>query len=280
MFQKLAISWSILCTISIMCLSPIPKKNEVENENLSFGECVRDTKFWHLYLMNFCSVFYGYLLISQYKTYGTNYIPDDLYLTLVGSVGCICGSLRFLWSILLDYGYTYQQVYGLLVTTQFLCSNFIVYAANSQNKPLFLIIVSISIFCEGGHFVLLPSHCATVFGSNKRGVQAFSFMFSCFGFSSIFGGLLTNYILKNEYGYQTVFNLAAAMNLVALIILLSYSQQDFTKQEPKINWGWSQSTHLESQSMGSAFHSNSHLIESLKSGSNRGYSRLSQNGYS
>ena len=90
-----------------MCLNPIPKKHEVENENLSFGECIKDTKFWHLYLMNFCSVFYGYLLISQYKTFGTNYIPDDLYLTLVGSVGCIFGSLRFLWSILLDYGYTY-----------------------------------------------------------------------------------------------------------------------------------------------------------------------------
>jgi hypothetical protein len=120
--------------------------------------------------MNFCSVFYGYLIISQFKTFGNRYIEDDLFLTMVGSIGCIFGSFRFLWSILLDYGWTYPQIYGFLVLLQLLCSNLVVVAAEKQAKNLFLAIVTISIFCEGGHFVLLPSHCATVFGSNKRGV--------------------------------------------------------------------------------------------------------------
>lgn len=65
-------------------------------------------------------------------------------------------------------------------------------------------------------------------------------MFSCFGFSSIFGGLLTNYILKNGYGYSQVFNFASLMNFISLMTLLSYSYIDTKKvPEPKINLGWS-----------------------------------------
>jgi hypothetical protein len=110
--------------------------------------------------MNFSSVFYGYLLIGSFKIFGGTYIKDDMYLTLVGSVGCIFGSLRFFWSMLLDFNYTYPQVYGTLILTQLVCSSSVYYAAQSQNKVLFMILTSISMFCEGGHFVLVPSHCA------------------------------------------------------------------------------------------------------------------------
>ena len=87
-----------------------------EDENLLFGDIIKDTKFWHLYLMNFCSAFYGYILISQYKVFGSQYFKDDMYLTTVGSVACMCGSFRFVWSMLLDFKFTYTQVYGTLVT--------------------------------------------------------------------------------------------------------------------------------------------------------------------
>ena len=89
--------------------------------------------------------------------------------------------------------------------------------------------------------MLLPSHCAQVFGSNKKGVQAFSFMFSCFGFSSIAGGLLTNFILENNYGYSTIFSVAVAMNVLSIIILVSYQNlsKEPAPQQPKVNWGWS-----------------------------------------
>ena len=65
--------------------------------------------------MNFSSVFYGYILINQYKMFASKYIHDDMFLTMVGSVACIFGSLRFIWSLLLDYQFSYVNVYGSLL---------------------------------------------------------------------------------------------------------------------------------------------------------------------
>lgn len=86
-----------------------------KDSDISLNELVKDKRFWHLYLMNFSSVFYGYLLIGSFKTFGSKYIKDDLYLTMVGSIGCVFGSLRFFWSMMLDFNYTYPQVYGVLI---------------------------------------------------------------------------------------------------------------------------------------------------------------------
>jgi MFS transporter, OFA family, oxalate/formate antiporter len=119
MIYKFAASWILLFSVSFCCLKPVQlSQSETEescDEDIQLKELVKDKRFWHMYIMNFSSVFYGYLLIGSYKTFGSKYIDDDMYLTLVGSVGCIFGSLRFFWSMLLDFDYTYPQVYGVLV---------------------------------------------------------------------------------------------------------------------------------------------------------------------
>lgn len=184
-------------------------------------DLIKDKRYWMLYVMNFCTVFYGYLLINSYKIFGSLYINDDLFLTFVGSIACICGSLRFFWSILLDLNFTYQQVYGALCTLQLVCASLIFYAASHGHKYLFLALMAISMFCEGGHFVLLPSHCAQLFGSSKRGVQAFSLLFSCFGFSSLSGSLLSGYLQERECNpYRKIFGLSALLTLLAMVILV------------------------------------------------------------
>ena len=137
--------------------------------------------------MNFFTVFYGYLIVSNYKVFGSMFIHDDMFLTAVGSVASVCGSLRFLWSLQLDAGYSYVRVYGLLCMVQLICSGLIYYS--TAYPYAYLAIVSLSVFCEGGHFVLLPAHCCEVFGGPAAGVQVFSYLFSCFGLSSIFGSV-------------------------------------------------------------------------------------------
>jgi len=83
-------------------------------------------------------------------------------------------------------------------------------------------------FCEGGHFVLVPSHCAQIFNSSKKGVQVFSYLISCFAFSSLSGSFVSSYILKlaedsEVDGYSVIFMLASLMNVSALIVLISYT---------------------------------------------------------
>ena len=82
-------------------------------------------------------------------------------------------------------------------------------------------------FCEGAHFVLLPAHCAKIFGSSKRGVQAYSYMFSCFGLSSVMGSILIGY-LQDAKGvqdpYMIIFVLAAVLTGFTMMILGYYNR--------------------------------------------------------
>jgi hypothetical protein len=87
--------------------------------------------------------------------------------------------------------------------------------------------MAISMFCEGAHFVLLPAHCAKIFGSSKRGVQAYSYMFSCFGLSSVMGSILIGYLQDAKSvqdPYMIIFCLAAILTMFALIILGYYNR--------------------------------------------------------
>lgn len=82
--------------------------------------------------MNFCTIFYGYILLSSYKLFAVDYIRDDFFITVVGSAAFVLGSLRFIWSAFLDKGFSYTQVYGILILIQTFCSLFIVKSAENN----------------------------------------------------------------------------------------------------------------------------------------------------
>jgi hypothetical protein len=141
MLEYLIICWILLCSVSIICLKPKDSSDKpcqmelsdncnsqdsdesliildlndltqsrdsyTEDDDMNLYDIIRDKRFWYLYTMNFSSIFYGYVLITSYKVFGSQCIHDDMFLTMVGSVACVCGSLRFFWSMLLDYNYTY-----------------------------------------------------------------------------------------------------------------------------------------------------------------------------
>lgn len=99
-----------------------------------------------------------------------------------------------------------------------------------------MILTSISIFCEGGHFVLLPSHCAKSYDSNEQGVQVYSLLVSCFGLSSISGSLFISIMLNNfdkKTAFEYIFGFATLLNIFGFLSLLSYNkfikQLDFIK---------------------------------------------------
>jgi len=84
-------------------------------------------------------------------------------------------------------------------------------------------LMAISMFCEGGHFVLMPAHCADIFGSSARGVKAFSFLFSSFGICSLFGGLLSGKIqeMTNE-PFKHIVQISQILSIIAMVTLVYY----------------------------------------------------------
>jgi len=108
--------------------------------------------------MNFLSIFYGFFMVNNFKTYPENTdhpaLNDDHYLTSVGSAASVFNASRFIWSGALDR-FSYKKVYGVLLTIQIVTSATI--PLISDSKVLYAMWVCLALFCEGGHFSLVPN---------------------------------------------------------------------------------------------------------------------------
>ena len=87
--------------------------------------------------------------------------------------------------------FSYKSVYGTLLVMQIVLSATVYWAANS--KASFFIWVCLILLCESGHFTIMPTVCAGLFGA--RAPDVFSIAFSAFGLSSLFGSLLVKVLL-------------------------------------------------------------------------------------
>lgn len=106
---------------------------------------------FHLLLLVF-----GYYTVDVFKTFGNTRpeLEGDLFLTEVGSISAVFGSLRFTWSAALDK-FSYKIVYGTLLVLQMILASTMIFAANS--KGMFTTWVCLTIWCEAGHFTLIPN---------------------------------------------------------------------------------------------------------------------------
>ena len=84
-------------------------------------------QFGMLFVMNTFSIFYGYFLMSTFKTFGQERIKDDSFLTATGAIASVMGGLRWIWSHFYDE-YSYKKTYGVLLVLQIILSGVISYA--------------------------------------------------------------------------------------------------------------------------------------------------------
>ena len=57
-----------------------------------------------LYIMNMFSIVSSFFALNNFKKYGQlNGLTDENFYAIVGSIGAIVNSLRFIWSYLTDY---------------------------------------------------------------------------------------------------------------------------------------------------------------------------------
>ena len=130
--------------------------------------------------MGFFSFFLGSFTVGSYKTFGEiNNLPES-YLTIIGSVGSIFNAIRFIWSGLLDR-YSYKVVYGTLLVLQIIFGTLIIFCKKSEG--LYAICYCMIMFCEGGHFTIVPNVLKQIFGD--KATQLYSFAFSYTGAMSL-----------------------------------------------------------------------------------------------
>ena len=132
-----------------------------------------------IYIMNSLSILTGFFVVNQTKNYGlANGLSNEIYLTEIASIGAIFNAIRFIWSFLLD-NLPYKIVYGSLLASQIIL-NFTIFFVN-KNKFFYAVWVCLFMFCEGGHFVLVPNILKKIYGSKATQLYGFMFSFTAMG---------------------------------------------------------------------------------------------------
>jgi len=109
-----------------------------------------------------CSLAPGYYIISNYKIVGKDYIPDDQFLALVGSVSALVdGSSRLLWGSFMD-NFSFKTIYGVDLAVQALALFAVYYLI--EIRVLYMVCIAAILGCKGGQFVLFTTVCSKVYG--------------------------------------------------------------------------------------------------------------------
>lgn len=138
--------------------------------------------FVTIYIMNLLSVIPGFFTVSNFKHFAQlNDIKNETYLAWVGSAAAVFNAIRFIWSLATDY-FSYKSVYTVLLLMQIvLCFTMVLV---DDSPALFAIWVSLILFCEGGHFTMVPNVLKKIYGA-ENGTALYGIAFSFSGISAI-----------------------------------------------------------------------------------------------
>ena len=175
----------------------------------------------------------GYYVLNIYKMFGAAFpnLSDDSYLTTVGLLASVTGTLRFSWSALLDFEWaSFKKVYACLLVIQIILGSTLVWAAN-HGRVTYAIWVSLIIFCEGGHFTLMPAIFKKIFGE-QMAIKAYGVGFSYTGLaSSLILVLVTTTAGMGDSVVKScapIIYLSVALSILALLLLLiSFKEEPF-----------------------------------------------------
>lgn len=121
----------------------------------TFKEALKHHKTWHITLMALLSQCQGIFVSYVFKSFGELNIPDDAFITVVGTIAAVTNGLsRSFWANLQDR-FGYKPIYMSLLAIQ-ICVGFSL-SSISQYRVLYMIWIATSYFCLGGHFSITPT---------------------------------------------------------------------------------------------------------------------------
>ena len=188
--------------------------------DIPFKKAMKDVRTWIICCALFFSLIQGNMSGLLFKNYGLENIPNDVFITIVGTIGSIMNGLsRSFWGVLVDK-YQYKYVYGTLLLVQAglgFTMNLI-----SSSRPLYLIWIGASFFCLGGNFSISPTILARIYGG-KTGSKIYSFCF-LFMVPAGFVSLILSKTLYNPIGYGKIYMIGGGTTLVSFFCILFFTE--------------------------------------------------------
>lgn len=139
-----------------------PKMHNVR-QYVTVKEGLLTMRFYHIYLMGFCSIFYGMYMISVYKILGEDNGIDDLTLTIAGSCGAVANAASKFGSGLLVDRYGFKKIYVITLLIQILVASTI-YFVVKLDKYVYFIWILLSQITLASHFSLFPTVVGKIYG--------------------------------------------------------------------------------------------------------------------
>jgi len=109
---------------------------------LTFNEAIKDVRTWLVTAFIGISLIQGTFVGYVFKNYGLQNIPDDAFITTVGTIGAISnGFSRSFWANLIDQ-YSIKKVFGTLLVIQITVG--LMMESIKTEKYLYMALIAIS----------------------------------------------------------------------------------------------------------------------------------------
>jgi MFS family permease len=199
----------------------LKKDRFVDEDSINFKyntvwEALRSQNFILIFLSIWFSSGIVYMISINFKNYGITKIPDDEFITWVGSASTfINGVTRPLWGYLFDK-YGFKKIFGSMLAVEiFICATFCYLAA----FKVFFLLSSVAIFTIFGmHFVVFTPFITHIFGLDHIGSTILSLSFFSYSFSSSLQFLILNFLIE-PIGLEGILWIEFVFGLICLYFL-------------------------------------------------------------
>lgn len=179
-------------------------------------DCIFQPGFTQLYILIFLAFLLPHLINFVFKAVGLEYLNDDHFVTLAGSIGAfVNGCTRLI------VGFIYEKVgfkitsLGIALIDLIVCFLYVPFASS---KLGFLLMTCLDQIVYGGYIATLP--LITYFMYKEKGAVSFSYLFTAYTASHIV--TMYGYSWSQEYiGLQGILWVIAGGSLISIFLIVN-----------------------------------------------------------
>mmetsp|Transcript_15888 Transcript_15888/g.17630 ORF Transcript_15888/g.17630 Transcript_15888/m.17630 type:complete len:202 (+) Transcript_15888:510-1115(+) len=170
---------------------------------------------------------FPFYIASNFKSYETIDVPDERFISLVGSIGAVVNGLsRGVWSTLQDI-FGFKIIYITLLVLEITVA--FTFVTIHKIKALYFIWVLVAFATLGGHFSIFPTVCAKIYGT-KMGGKIYTVLFIAFATGTLINWILSRQTSRGNIGYETLFYILASLAVISLGLSIFFKDNTLVKK--------------------------------------------------
>ena len=191
----------------------LKEDNKENSKNLTLKESLYSINFLSCLTIAGCTLIFGFLLTTTYRTFGTKQELDEKGLQILSKFFTLLNTFsRLLWGIICDK-FGFKIPYIIVCINQLICGILIYFS--SSNIYTYFIVVCFGVLSYSGHIILFPNLI-----HNKFGVENSVILLGICGIFAGISSMVGPIIISNTENFLRVYLIGVAPTIVSLIVVL------------------------------------------------------------